>query len=82
MSSKIFKNGYEILYKPEFKVIHLDSMSTKMISGNLLKYTLDSGRYYFKTYRNYNGFQLFLFSFGKRMINHVWLKLLLIVQKG
>jgi len=76
LSSKIFKNGYEIVYNSEIKVVHLDSMSTKMISHSLLKYTLESGHYYFKTYRGYNKLQLILFSFGKKCVNNFWLKVL------
>jgi len=80
LSSKIFESGYKVGYKPELKVIHFDSMSTKMISNSLLQYSLESGRYYFKTYRNYNRFYLLLFAIGKIVINNFWLRVILLIR--
>jgi GT2 family glycosyltransferase len=81
LSAKIFKRNLEIIYYPEIKVIHLDSMSTKMISNKVLNYTIESGKYYFEEYRNYNGIKLFLFSFGKKLLNNFWLKIVTFFKK-
>lgn len=81
LSAKIFNRNLKIIYYPQIKVVHLDSMTTKQISNKILNYTIQSGRYYFKNYRGYNRFQLFLFSFGKKLHNNVWLKLASLIKK-
>lgn len=82
LAEKLQRLGYKIAFVPQVTVFHHHELSTKTYFGKdrwLIQ--LKSDLYYFKNYRNFNNFQLFLVKIGTLYRIYVWRNIKLFLKK-
>lgn len=73
LSEKLIAKGYKTGYNPNVYIKHMHGFSTEDL-GNRKKFNLNlqSDLYYFKKYRNYSNFKLFLIKIARNTHIFIW----------